>query len=68
MTERIHLGRFVKAFGIRGELKLYTSDDFWPEALDSQALFIARESDHEWSDPLGKDVDVAFYRIREGAY
>ena len=30
--------------------------------------FIAHESDHEWSDPLGKDVDVAFYRIREGAY
>ena len=45
MTDRIHLGRFVKAFGIRGELKLYTSDDFWPEALDSQVLFIARESD-----------------------
>ena len=47
MTERIHLGRFVKAFGIRGELKLYTSDDFWPEALNSQVLFIARESDPE---------------------
>ena len=45
MTERIHLGRFVKAFGLRGELKLYASDDFWPEALDSRSLFIARESD-----------------------
>ncbi len=44
MTDRIHLGRFVKAFGIKGELKLYASDDFWPEALDSQQLFIARES------------------------
>jgi hypothetical protein len=30
--------------------------------------FIARESKHEWSDPLGKDIDVTFYRIREGAY
>jgi len=30
--------------------------------------FIAHQSDHEWSDPLGKDVNVAFYRIREGAY
>jgi 16S rRNA processing protein RimM len=45
MTERIHLGRFVKAFGIRGELKLYASDDFWIEALESEALFIAREAE-----------------------
>lgn len=45
MTDRIHLGRFVKAFGIRGELKLYASDDFWPAAFDSQQLFIARESE-----------------------
>ena len=47
MTDRIHLGRFVKAFGIRGELKLYASDDFWLEAFDSEELFIARESDPE---------------------
>jgi 16S rRNA processing protein RimM len=47
MTDRIHLGRFVKAFGIKGELKLYAADDFWPEAFDSQVLFIARESDPE---------------------
>lgn len=47
MTDRVHLGRFVKAFGIKGELKLYASDDFWAEALGSQALFIARESDPE---------------------
>lgn len=30
--------------------------------------FIARESNHEWSDPLGKDVNVIFYRIRQKAY
>jgi 16S rRNA processing protein RimM len=47
MTDRIHLGRFVKAFGIKGELKLYASDDFWPEAFESEQLFIARESDVE---------------------
>ena len=29
---------------------------------------IATEVRHEWSDPLGKEVDVTFYRIREGAY
>jgi hypothetical protein len=27
--------------------------------------FIAREATHAWSDPLGKDVTIAFYRIRE---
>jgi hypothetical protein len=30
--------------------------------------FIANESNHEWSDPLEKDVTAVFYRIREGAY
>jgi hypothetical protein len=30
--------------------------------------FIARESAHDWKDPLGKDVNVMFYRIREAAY
>jgi len=47
MTDKIHLGRFVKVFGLRGELKLYASDDFWPEALQSEVLFIARETDPE---------------------
>jgi hypothetical protein len=28
--------------------------------------FIAREAKESWSDPLGKDVTMAFYRIREG--
>jgi hypothetical protein len=28
--------------------------------------FIAREAKEFWSDPLGKDVTIAFYRIREG--
>jgi hypothetical protein len=30
--------------------------------------FTAHESDFEWKDPFGKDVNVMFYRIREGAY
>ena len=41
----VFLGRFVKAFGIKGELKLYASDDFWIEALASQKLFLARDGD-----------------------
>ena len=32
------------------------------------STFIAHESTHAWSDPLAKDVDVTFYRIREGAF
>jgi len=30
--------------------------------------FVARAPNQEWSDPLGKDVNMVFYRIREGAY
>ena len=28
--------------------------------------FPAREPNHEWSDPLAKEISVVFYRIREG--
>ena len=28
--------------------------------------FVPSTTEHEWSDPLGKEVDTAFYRIREG--
>jgi ribosomal 30S subunit maturation factor RimM len=41
----VFLGRFVKAFGIQGELKLYASEDFWFDALESQRLYMAREGD-----------------------
>lgn len=48
MTVRdVFLGRFVKAFGIRGELKLYASGDFWIEALASQRLFITRDGESD---------------------
>ncbi|MEJ2719917.1 MAG: hypothetical protein P8181_02075, partial [bacterium] len=39
MTE-VFLGRLVKAFGIRGEVKLHPSDDFWPGVLASKHLFL----------------------------
>src|ERR1041385_8395597 len=29
-------------------------------------MFVARAAEQEWSDPLGNDVNMAFYRIREG--
>jgi len=44
-VEKVFLGRFVKAFGIRGELKLYASGDFWIEALASQHLFVTRQGE-----------------------
>jgi 16S rRNA processing protein RimM len=36
----IFLGRIVKAFGIRGELKLHPSDDFWDDVLRSKRLMM----------------------------
>jgi hypothetical protein len=30
--------------------------------------FIADKPNHEWSDVLGRDIDVTFYRIRQGPY
>jgi 16S rRNA processing protein RimM len=38
----VFLGRFVKPFGIKGELKFVGSDDFWPEALESNTLELKR--------------------------
>lgn len=43
-VSEVFLGRFVKAFGIKGELKLYASGDFWFDALESEQLYVARES------------------------
>jgi 16S rRNA processing protein RimM len=34
----VHLGRFVKPVGLRGELKLAATADFWDEALASAEL------------------------------
>lgn len=47
IPDRIYLGRFVKAFGIKGELKLLCSSDFWAEALQSKRLFVERSVDGE---------------------
>lgn len=43
-NEAVFLGRFVKAHGIRGELKLYASEDFWFEVLESRELYAERET------------------------
>jgi ribosomal 30S subunit maturation factor RimM len=43
MTD-VFLGRLVKAFGIRGELKLDPTADFWEEILYSKRLVLRRET------------------------
>ncbi len=43
----IYLGRIVKAFGIRGELKFHPSDDFWQSVLKSKHLMLRSWSDGE---------------------
>jgi len=75
-AHEVFLGRFVKAFGIKGELKLYAAEDFWFEALDSQRLFVAREGDDgkrsvaiEYAQPHQKQYIVKLEGIddRSGA-
>ena len=38
MTDTAILGRIVKAVGLKGEVKLFPSPDFWPDALNADAL------------------------------
>ncbi len=46
-NETLYLGRFVKPHGIRGELKLYASEDFWFEVLESRELFAERATEDD---------------------
>jgi 16S rRNA processing protein RimM len=43
----VFLGRFVKAFGIRGELKFHPSEDFWEETLSSEQLWVEVETEDD---------------------
>ncbi len=43
MTDVI-IGRLVKAFGIRGEVKFNPTDDFWDDVLGSKKLTFRRET------------------------
>ena len=45
-----------------------TSYDLKSGTWNPATTFTAREPNHEWSDVLGKDIDVTFYRIRQGAF
>ena len=39
----VFLGRLVKPHGILGDLKLYASDDFWSDVLESKELWLQVE-------------------------
>ncbi len=39
----IELGRFVRPVGLRGEVKLLLTPDFWPEAMESQRLELEQD-------------------------
>ena len=39
---RVFIGRFVKPFGLKGDLKFVGSDDFWPDVLNSKRLELRR--------------------------
>ncbi len=40
---RIELGRLVRPVGLRGEVKLLLTPDFWPEAMESQHLELEQD-------------------------
>lgn len=44
-SSTIYLGRLVKPFGIKGELKFVASDDFWTDVLRSKKLVLYRQAD-----------------------
>jgi 16S rRNA processing protein RimM len=51
MTD-IYLGRIVKAFGIRGELKFHPAADFWEAALQSKRLRLESPDDEVAARPV----------------
>ena len=55
----IYLGRFVKAFGLKGELKFVGSDNFWPEALGSTRLEMRRLID---GNVEGRASEIEMFR------
>ncbi len=61
MNDRVTLGRIVKAVGLKGEVKLMPTDDFWINALKAESL--------ELSGKYGeKQVGVEKHRRKKNAY
>jgi 16S rRNA processing protein RimM len=65
MDEFLFLGRFVKAQGLKGELKLFASDDFWFDVLESGELWVERS---RADDVERRPVRVEHSRPHQGQY
>jgi 16S rRNA processing protein RimM len=46
-STELYLGKIVKAFGVKGELKFLASEDFWAGVLDSNELALRWREDGE---------------------
>lgn len=64
-ASRVYLGRFVKPFGIKGELKFVGSDDFWVDVLRSRRLELCRLVD---DDVETRPVEVEYSRPHGNNY
>lgn len=51
-TTDLFLGRLVRPFGIKGDVKLYPSDDFWDGVLESHELRLVADVDGELSESV----------------
>ena len=68
---RVHEGSFelkLTSLATNAHYIIESSYDLKTGNWAAVHTFSARQSDYEWSDPLGKAADMTYYRIREGAY
>jgi len=61
----LFLGRLVKPHGILGDLKLFTSDDFWTDVLESSELWLQSERE---GDVIRKPARIENVRPHQGQY
>jgi 16S rRNA processing protein RimM len=61
----VFLGRLVKAFGLRGEIKFDPAGDFWEDALHSKHLVLRRETDGGIEE---RTVTLQRFRPHGGCY
>jgi hypothetical protein len=68
---RVHDGVFelkLSKLATNRNYIIESSYELGPGSWTVVHTFIAGATNQEWSDPLGQDVSMVFYRIREGAY
>jgi 16S rRNA processing protein RimM len=62
MAETAVLGTIVKAVGLKGEVKLLPSPDFWPDALNARSLDIVTDGEER------REVRVSRSRPKGGTF